>query len=554
MDVVPHGLRQTMGGTTTIAEDEADKTISLDLPAHPDTQARQLRIEASPSIAATLFGALDYLTGFPYGCTEQTMSRFLPDVIVAQTLRDVPAARIRATNDLDGKVKSGLDRLYSFQHTDGGWGWWKSDASDAFMTAYVVDGLVLAERAGYAVDEDRLAMARDRLRTMLDGAGTDGDAVQPDAETRAYMTYALNQSGDTEAKYVEDFYANRNTLQSYGRALLALALKQRGDDRAVEVAAEIEAAARASDFDAHWETRFKTRYGYEQVMDIEATAFSLKALAQITPQSELLAKAARWLVGNRRNGYYWSSTRETAFAIYGLTEYLKVSRELEADYTLEVYVNDEQVISRRVTAEDAQSAQTFTIERKGRAVGSTSRVRVVKRGRGALYLSTTLEYFTGDEEVAAQESPDLKLTREYLRLFVTETDDGKPSWRLEPLAGDVRSGDLIVSRLRLSGARAQHLMIEDPIPAGCTQVSSVSGLSFSYGAGNWGDWYSAREFRDTRTVFFMADFDGDAMLQYAMRVEVPGAFRVAPARVELMYRPTVQANTGNMRLSILDKK
>ncbi|MDX6692777.1 MAG: alpha-2-macroglobulin [Blastocatellia bacterium] len=549
MEIVPHGLRQTMGGTTTISDDEADKTIALDLPAHPDTQARKLRIEASPSVAATLFGALDYLTGFPYGCTEQTMSRFLPDVIVAQTLQAVPAAKIRATNDLDEKVKRGLDRLYSFQHEDGGWGWWKSDATDAFMTAYVVDGLTLAARAGYAVDEERLAAARERLKTMLDD-----NSNQPDAETRAYMSYALIQSGDTEAKYIEDFYANRNTLQSYGRALLALALKERGDGRANEVAAEIAAAASVNEFEAHWETRFKTHYGYEQAMDIEATAFSLKALAQITPQSELTAKAARWLVGNRRHGYYWLSTRETAFAIYGLTEYLKVSRELDPDYMLEVYVNDEQVISRRVTAEDAQSAQTFIIERKGRAVGAASRVRVVKRGRGALYLSTTLEYFTGDEEVAAQGSPALKLTREYLRLFVTETDDGKPSWRLEPLAGDVRSGDLIVSRLRLAGARAQYLMIEDPIPAGCVQVTSVSGLSFNFGTANWSDWYSAREFRDARTVFFMDNFDGDAMFQYAMRVETPGVFRVAPARVELMYQPTVQANTGNMRLGILDSK
>jgi len=30
--------------------------------------------------------ALDYLTGYPWGCTEQTMSSFLPDVIVAQAV------------------------------------------------------------------------------------------------------------------------------------------------------------------------------------------------------------------------------------------------------------------------------------------------------------------------------------------------------------------------------------------------------------------------------------------------------------------------------------
>jgi len=81
----------------------------------------------------------------------------------------------------------------------------------------------------------------------------------------------------------------------------------------------------------------------------------------------------------------------------------------------------------------------------------------------------------------------------------------------------------------------------------------VSGLSFNYSLGSWCTWYSNREFRDNRTVLFMNYFNGDATLQYAMRVEVPGEFKVAPARVELMYQPTVQANTANDRLRILDK-
>jgi uncharacterized protein YfaS (alpha-2-macroglobulin family) len=556
LPIVPHGLKQTLGEATTLPEEYAEKTIALDLPAHPDVQARSLRIEAAPSIAGTLFGALDYLTGYPYGCTEQTMSRFLPDIIVTQALRDVPTASITRTNDLDEKVRRGLGRLYSFQHDDGGWGWWKDDKSDPFMTAYVVDGLTLAQQAGYAVEENRLSVARDRLKTMLDGddPSTAGDN-QPDAETRAYMIYALSASGDTAATYVDELYRYRGWLQPYGRALLALALKQRGsDDRALEVAGEIESSAQANDFEAHWAARVKSHYGDEQVMDVEATAFSLKALARIKPQSPLLPKVARWLVSSRRNGYYWLSTRETAFAIFGLTEYLKVSHELDPDYTLEVYVNDERVISQHVTALEAQSAQTFVVERKGRTVGSTNRVRVVKRGRGMLYLSTALEYFTGDEEVAAQASSQLKITREYLRLSVAENNYGKIEWKLEPLVGEVRSGDLIVSRIKLQGAWAQYVMIEDPIPAGCVQIANVSGIDLDYTNGNWSNWYSAREFRDERTVFFLSSFAGDATFQYAMRVEVPGAFRVAPARAELMYQPTVQSNTANSRLDILDKK
>jgi len=156
--------------------------------------------------------------------------------------------------------------------------------------------------------------------------------------------------------------------------------------------------------------------------------------------------------------------------------------------------------------------------------------------------------------VAAQSSPALKITREYLRLRVSENEGSKSSWKIEPLMGELRSGDLIVVRLHLEGNRAQYLMIEDPIPAGAEQVAQVSGIYLNYSAGQWTDWYSNREFRDNRTVIFKNYFDGKATFQYAMRVEVPGEFRVAPARAELMYQPTVQANTSNDRLRILDKK
>jgi len=553
MEIVPHGLRQTAGGVRTLTQNDGEQTMSLDLPAHPDIQARSLRIEAAPSIAGTLFGALDYLTSFPYGCTEQTMSSFLPNVIVSQALKDVETAKIRATNDLPKKVQRGLDRLYSYQHEDGGWGWWKDDKTDSFMTAYVVDGITLARSAGFQVEDWRLGRGREKLAALIDAnKSDDGNPIDP--ETRAYMIYALVQSGDADPRHLEQLYANHEKLQPYGRALLALALKQRGDERASEIAAEIEGSARVNDFDAHWETHRLNNYGRPLVLDIETTALSLRALARILPKTPLLPKAARWLVNNRRNGYFWSSTRETAFAIFGLSDYLKVSRELEPDYSFQVYVNGEQVLSQHVTRADVADAKTFVIKRKGREVSDRNAVRIVKHGRGTLYLSTALEYFTADEEVAAAGSPDLKLTREYFRLRVSENEPGKKRWAVEPLNGELHSGDLIVSRLRIEGGRAQYLMIEDPIPAGCEQIARHNGLSFNYSEGQWTDWYSAREFRDNRTVFFLNYFDGSATFQYAMRVEVPGEFRVAPARAELMYEPTVQANTSNGRLTILDKK
>ena len=526
LDVVPRGLRENKTERWTTTDESAQQEFSLNLPANTDSNSRRLRIEVAPSVAGTLFGALDYLTTFPYGCTEQTMSSFLPNIIVSQTLKEFKSTSIRNSNDLKKKVEQGRNRLYSFQHADGGWGWWQNDETDPFMTAYVVDGLTLAKQAGFEIDEERLARAREKLQSML-------DAGVQNAETRAFMVYALAESGGVDSRHVDKLFAERNNLQPYGRALLALTLSLQKNQRAVEVANEIERSADVAKSSAHWES-------------IEGTALSLKALARIKPESPLLPLAARWLVSERRNGYYWSSTKDTAFAIFGLIDYLKVSRELTPSYTLEVYLNGENVL-----AQNVRDAQTFVINRKGGAVGETNHIRVVKRGKGSLYFAGNVEYYTQDEYVNAYGTTDLEVTREYRRLTVGQ-DGYKLKWTTSPLSGEIRSGDLIVVLLRLRGKKARYLMLEDPIPSGAEQLESVGNLNLDYTDSGWSDWYSSREFRDRRTVFFFDQFDGDVKVQYAMRVQVPGDFVVAPARAELMYEPSVYANTATRQFQFLD--
>jgi alpha-2-macroglobulin len=550
LTVVPRGLHQVKNESWTFAEDEADKTFSIALPAEADQQARNLRIEIAPSVAATLFGALDYLTTYPYGCTEQTMSSFLPNVVVSKALKDVKTTSIREGNDLDKKVKKGLDRLYAYQHDDGGWGWWKDDQSDPFMTAYVVSGLTWAKQSGYDVSDDRVANGRQKLKQMLDNGKTEaGTAI--DLETRAFMVYAMEESGDAESRHLESIYNERGNLQPYGRALLALTLKQRKDDkRAREVAAEIERTAVADNFYASWVSHRKAMLDFAEENDTEASALSLKALAQIKPDSPLLARAARGLVSTRHNSHYWSSTKDTAFAIFGLLDYLKVSRELSPNYDVEVYVNGQNVLTEHISS----PSQSFSITRKAGEVAGNNDIRIVKRGAGLTYFTSSLDYYSGEQDVAARGSADLNVTREYLRLKVVE-DGYKLKWQTEPLRGEIRSGDMLVVKLQINGTKARHLMIEDPIPAGAEQVESVGNLNLDYAAGqDWSDWYSSREFRDNRTVFFLDYFDGNATFQYAMRVQVPGQFRVAPARAELMYRPATQSNTATGRMSFLERK
>ena len=62
----------------------------------------------------------------------------------------------------------------------------------------------------------------------------------------------------------------------------------------------------------------------------------------------LLPKAALWLMNHRNEGYWWSSTKQTAMVIYGLTDYLRATNELKPNLTATVFVNGALVLTRKI--------------------------------------------------------------------------------------------------------------------------------------------------------------------------------------------------------------
>ncbi len=48
--------------------------------------SRGLEVRYSPTLAGAMVDALPYLVDYPYGCTEQTLNRFLPTVITQHVL------------------------------------------------------------------------------------------------------------------------------------------------------------------------------------------------------------------------------------------------------------------------------------------------------------------------------------------------------------------------------------------------------------------------------------------------------------------------------------
>ncbi|HXM34988.1 MAG TPA: MG2 domain-containing protein, partial [Pyrinomonadaceae bacterium] len=331
--VYEHGIEKFVSRSGKMRGDSV--TIKLDIPKERRPETTMLTVQVAPSMATTMLDALPYLIDYPYGCTEQTMSRFLPAVITAKTLRDlglkpetamskifggIEASTAAATHpkgkhdlsELNAITKQGLERLYNFQHADGGWGWWKDGDSDHFMTAYVVWGMTLARQAGVEVKADVLARAAGFL---------DKELVEEENnyDEEAWMLHALavyhgsgpaGQGGLEVSKFqtkaFENLWTNRDRLNAYTRALFALAAHNFGyKDKAKTLIENLENGVKIDSkpdtsivqrggqstdpsviATAHWgEDGLYWRWSEGGV---EATSFALRAMLAIDPRNKLV--------------------------------------------------------------------------------------------------------------------------------------------------------------------------------------------------------------------------------------------------------------------------
>ncbi len=600
--IFEHGIEKFVSRSGKMRGDSV--SVKLDIPKERRVDSTTLMVQVAPSMATTMLDALPYLVDYPYGCTEQTMSRFLPAVITAKTLRDLglkpetamhkifggiewstaaathPNGR-RDLKELERMTKQGLDRLYDFQHADGGWGWWKGGESDHFMTAYVVWGMTLARQAGVEVKSDVVERAAAFLDKELVEEETSYDA-------QAWMLHALAvyhaQRKQAEVSKFQqtaftNLWNNRDKLNAYTRALLALAAHSYGyNDRAGTLIANLENGVKidskpdtsivqqggqASDPSvigtAHWgEDGVYWRWSDGGV---EATSFALRALLAIDPKNKLIEPVTNWLVKNRR-GAQWSNTRDTAIVVLTLNDYLRVSGEVQPVVGYQLLVNGTPVASKQTTADEALSAPSkFAISRELIRDGQNE-IRIVRsNGTGPIYFSAAAEFFSLEEPLKPAGN-EIFVRRQYFKLVNHPTLlKGFVSERVPLNDGEtVKSGDRVEVVLTVEAKNNyEYLLFEDLKPAGLEAVQIRSGNGLQVRELKSGGGFTGRsrwvyqELRDRKVALFIDRLpEGTWQISYEMRAEAPGAFHALPVLGHAMYVPEIRTNGAEMRVRVVD--
>lgn len=551
LPVLPKGLKEELGwaGQTAGSSGQTGDTWNFVLPENTDLTQIRAKLYLNPSLATAVTPALEYLAGYPYGCSEQTMSRFLPSVLAKQAGEFVTLPEgVRA--NLDDYVAQGLKRLYDFQHEDGGWGFWQNDDSSLYITSYVLSGLVQAKQAGYKVREEALKNGAEYLKKALTRPGTD----KYTNDARAYGVYALAYAG----KYLDasEKGAGRKTVPvlvtsfgdkdlanftPYGLSLLALAAEQTGDkanaNRLLDVLLKRLVERERV---AYWKV---DTYPYAWNDDqVEATARGLQVLVRLRPDSPAIPKTVNWLMMERK-GARWVSTKDTAAAVMAALELAKAKGEQPGESTVQVRVNGQE---QGVTV----GPKGLELPLDGLQIGQNT-VEVASDAR--LFASGSMAYFV-EADYLKPGYKGLRVARQYEKLIPKyDAENERYIYSRSPFSGAVRSGDyvLVTLTLRPEKGSVRYVLLEEPIPAGMTVVENddsfrIAGVKSRYGDDyyGWNYWFDGREIRDSQVEFYFSYLDGPVTFTYVMRAETPGSFTALPTLAWLMYEPEVRGVDG----------
>ncbi|MDR0611408.1 MAG: alpha-2-macroglobulin, partial [Planctomycetaceae bacterium] len=608
LPIYVHGMLKQDSFSAYIAPEKDSETITVQVPAERKPEQTKLTVQFSPTLAASMIDALPYLVDYPYGCTEQTLNRFLPTVIVHKLLSDghrLPkkgsqswaiARKISPVYDKEQvteMVRDGVTKLTNMQNSDGGWGWFSGygEHSSAHLTALVLRGLKLSQQNDVAVDSGVLGRGIDWLyryqkeqvellnnsllpdeekkekRTKLYADETDAFVVMVLAETEN-RTGIMNSEMQTMREYL---WRDRGKLSPYGVSMFGIALKTwslNSDKGKVDECVKIIEQYLVQDDEN--QTAYLNLNNYSgwcwwawHGSEFETQAYYLKLLMRTNPKSPLAPRLVKYLLNNRRHATYWNSTRDTAICIEAFAEFLKATGEDKPNMTVDVLIDGGVKKSVEFTPENFLTVDN-TLILEGNAVSNgPHKIELRKRGNNPLYVSAYLENFTLEDPIQ-KSGLEVKIERKIYKLVRNENATtnvaGNRGQVLEQKiekykrqsiesSADVLSGDLIEVELIIDSKNDyESLLIEDRKVAGFEPVEVRSGY-------NGNELRAYVEFRDERVVFFVYRLArGKHSVTYRLRAEQPGEFSALPAKIEAMYAPELKGNSDENKIQIQDTK
>ncbi|KAF1710541.1 hypothetical protein CSC70_07730 [Pseudoxanthomonas kalamensis DSM 18571] len=485
----------------------------------------RITVSAMPPIPFA--SALQDVLKYPYGCAEQTTSKGY-----AALELDADTAKLLGVDGLDAakrreRMEGAFGRLASMQVSNGNFSMWGDDGYVApGLTPYITEFLLDAKQGGFAVPENVLQKALNRLNEDLLAGGNQFYGYDNRDHLRfanqAWSGYVLAKVNRAPLGTLRALYDNERGKSLTGLPLihLGIALSLQGDTKRGEKAIAEGFAKNGS------RPRYLGDYG-SRIRD-DALMIALvheNKLAKPAYDGRAIDLGRELDVRRNSEWMYLSTQEQVALARVGKSLMLDQDKLVSGTWKID---GEEQLVQ-----PDKLTARSFD------AATLAQGVSFVPEGTPPLFAS--LEAAGVPRQAPAPDERQIGVKRDYY------TTEGKP-WQ----GNRLKEGEALIVRLSITADQSiPDALLTDLLPAGLEIENFnlgdarqwadvvVDGISISDRSSAADVKYE--EFRDDRYVAALKLRRGStAKVFYLVRAVTPGSYGVPPPLIEDMYRPDIR--------------
>uniref|UniRef100_A0A8C3U1U4 OVOS protein n=1 Tax=Catharus ustulatus TaxID=91951 RepID=A0A8C3U1U4_CATUS len=398
--------------------------VSLSLPGNLVQGSARAYFSVIGDILGTALRNLDNLLHMPYGCGEQNMALFTPNIYALDYLNKTgqltEEIRIRGT----GYLSTGYQKQLSYKHRDGSYSSFglRDGEGSVWLTAFVYKSLEQAKRYIYIDDNVQSQTliwlaSKQKSDGCFETAGSHfNNALKGGEEAEYSLTaYVVASLLEYLTPYCVLHYQhpvirsgmncletafNRGVHNLYNQALLAYVYGLAGSEQRRQFFLEQldGAAVRAGKCGSlHWQREnkppaehFSDFHSRAPSAEIEMTSYVLLALlnrTKLTPEDlSYISRIVYWLIKQQNPYGGFSSSQDTVVALQALAQYGYLTFSKNSFNTVEVHFME-------------TPSETFQVNDKNRfllqqaslpTIPGTYSVEV--NGTGCVYVQTTLRY------------------------------------------------------------------------------------------------------------------------------------------------------------------
>ena len=484
--IFPQGLEETSGQFFVL---DKDTTVRLSFGSIPG----DVRFYAKADVLDVIEDEISKLIAYKYSCNEQLASK-LKALLSEQNIYTFQNKTFKKTNEVERIIRL----LNRNKRDDELWGWWRgSTESSLWMSLHVLEALTKAREMGYRVNLNENKIADNLIweisRTNQIQNKLSAIRILKTLNAKVNLTALISDAEKSGKLNMNQLFQLIELKQIFGIKVNLDTLKS-----------------------FRKETMFGNIYFTSDSVasglltnNIQNTIIAYKIIRRDTTvnHDQTLLKIRNYFFENRSTGY-WMNTYESARIIETILPDLLSSKEQVTKPKL------------ALTGSIKKEIDKFPFEA---TLSSNDTLEIRKSGDFPIYLTAYQRYWDPDPK---EKKSDFEISTSFV-----DIDNNL-----------LKAGKEVKLKVQLKVKKdADYVMLNVPIPGGCSYFDKSKTSKFEV---------YRESFRNETAIFCEKLRKGEYEFTIDLMPRYTGKYTLNPAKVELMYFPTFNANNSLKKVTV----